>query len=70
MKIKFEPRDIWVGVYWKTGFKPRHRRPMIRQITLYVCIVPMLPIVFTIDRNAGFGPKVARAKKADPQDLL
>lgn len=34
-RIFFEPRDIWVGLYWK-------RYP--RAIDLYVCVVPCLPL--------------------------
>lgn len=31
----FEPRDIWVGLYWK-------RYP--QALDLFICIVPFLPI--------------------------
>lgn len=31
----FEPRDIWVGVYWK-------RFPAA--LDVYVCLLPMLPL--------------------------
>lgn len=29
----FEPRDLWVGVYWTHG-------------RVYVCLLPTLPILF------------------------
>lgn len=32
--IYFEPRDCWVGVYWK-------RFP--KAVDVYICILPMLP---------------------------
>ena len=32
---RFEPRDIWVGAYWK-------RWP--KALEVFVCIVPMVPI--------------------------
>ena len=32
--LKFEPRDIWVGVYWK-------RYPCA--LELFICFLPMLP---------------------------
>ena len=35
----FEPRDLWVGVYWD-----RYWEMGERPIDLYICIVPMLPI--------------------------
>lgn len=33
----FEPRDVWVGVFWNDaeGFR-----------LIYVCLLPCLPIVF------------------------
>ena len=42
VSIKFEPRDIWIGVYWD-------RRS--RWLFVYVCIIPMLPIVIKIRRH-------------------
>ena len=35
-KIKFEPRDAWVGVYWK-------KRASF--LSVYVCIIPFFPLV-------------------------
>src|SRR3990167_335118 len=34
--LKFEPRDLWVGVYWTLS--------PFRVLMIYVCIVPTLPI--------------------------
>jgi hypothetical protein len=37
--IKFNPHDIWIGIYW------RRSTSLWRQITdIYVCVLPMLPI--------------------------
>ena len=38
-KILFEPRDLWVGVFWR-------RWP--KAIQVYICIVPMVPLVLYI----------------------
>jgi hypothetical protein len=38
--LRFEPRDLWLGCYWKTGWSLPYRT-----LTLYLCVVPMLPIV-------------------------
>jgi len=34
--IKLEPRDIWVGIYWK-------RRASF--LSIYLCVIPCLPII-------------------------
>lgn len=40
--ISFEPRDIWVGVFWtKTLF----------DIRIFVCIVPCIPIYLAFWRT-------------------
>lgn len=44
--IKFEPRDIWLGVYWDPSTEAG-----TRIIMFYVCIVPMLPIMFSIEHK-------------------
>lgn len=36
-RIKFEPRDLWVGVYWDR----RHHPP---ELDVYVCLVPCFPL--------------------------
>lgn len=35
----FEPRDLWVGVYWDIGSKA-----MYSKLSVYICLLPMLPI--------------------------
>lgn len=37
--VAFEPRDVWVGLYWK-----RHECAL----DLYFCLLPMCPINFYI----------------------
>lgn len=42
IRLKFEPCDLWVGAYFSYAdgrFDTVHR--------LYICLVPMLPIVIT-----------------------
>lgn len=40
--IAFEPRDLWVGVYWNREDMGDDARIYLHEI--YVCIIPMLPI--------------------------
>lgn len=46
IRVEFQPRDVWVGVYWvrkyEVGWSKLH---------VYVCVVPMLPIHYTIWRS-------------------
>jgi hypothetical protein len=37
ISLLFEPRDLWIGVYWT--------KEDIGRTRLYVCLVPMLPIL-------------------------
>jgi len=42
VRIEFEPRDLWVGAYWK------HKRlGMLRKLDIYICVLPVLPIHLT-----------------------
>ena len=47
MTIKFEPRDIWIGVFW--DMRPIPGREWFRELHVYVCPIPMLgvKIIFT-----------------------
>lgn len=41
VSIKFEPRDLWIGVFWT-----RQGGPAYYILDIYICLLPMLPIRF------------------------
>lgn len=46
IELLFEPRDLWIGVYWT-----RYIEPDWRLIQIYVTVVPMFPIRFSLLRK-------------------
>ena len=48
--IKFEPRDMWIGLFWQYS---KSVESPFRRVKFYICIVPMLPIIF--DFALGWG---------------
>lgn len=38
VEILWEPRDLWLGVYWN---RPQNHE---RDLELYICLLPCLPI--------------------------
>jgi hypothetical protein len=42
----FEPRDIWVGVFWDRPVSYGDGgQPLVRHLKIYVCLLPCLPIL-------------------------
>lgn len=42
VRLKFEPRDIWVGIFWQR---------IAPGLEVYVCLLPMLPLRFVLSRR-------------------
>jgi hypothetical protein len=40
VRMRFEPRDLWVGVYWTVD---KHDE-CYQSLYVYVCLLPCLPI--------------------------
>jgi hypothetical protein len=41
LRVKFEPRDVWVGVYWNMA---QSVESAYKRLDLFICIVPLLPV--------------------------
>ncbi len=40
MRFHFEPRDIWIGIFW------RHTEIALH---FYICVLPLIPFHITIE---------------------
>ena len=45
MKIKFVKQDLWIGLYWKKEFDAETNKT---KTTWYLCIIPTLPIIWSM----------------------
>jgi hypothetical protein len=44
LKLLFEPRDLWLGVYWNRKVLLGAELPPRVDLHVYICLVPMFPI--------------------------
>lgn len=44
ISLKFELRDLWIGVYWSVAHKHELPGGIDRRIDVYICLLPCLPI--------------------------
>lgn len=58
VKLKWEPRDLWVGVYWRKE-NPYYDGGWWGSFDIYVCLVPCFPIRFAW---AALSPKTREAE--------
>jgi hypothetical protein len=43
VQLLWEPRDLWVGVFWQRPYY----EGLARSFTAYLCLLPMLPLRVT-----------------------
>jgi hypothetical protein len=48
--LAFEPRDLWVGVYWTRVPRGSYYRAHTK---VYVCLLPTLPVEITVWAKAA-----------------
>ena len=48
LKLKFEPRDVWIGLYWNYNAGPPN------ELDLYLCLVPFFPLHLNIERHQNY----------------
>jgi hypothetical protein len=50
ISIKFEPKDLWVGLFWNIKTEYNYRlfpsyKCISKYLYIYICIIPCLPII-------------------------
>ena len=53
IRILFEPRDLWVGLYWT---RQALHYPGRTHLTIFLCLIPMLPIRIRFGRPTITAP--------------
>lgn len=57
IKVKFEPRDLWVGVFWDIEEFSWPHAPSkeysggYKILKIYICIIPCFPIIISKKLN-------------------
>lgn len=59
MKIKFEPRDLWVGIYWDRCGRITTLETDKQRYNIYICLIPCFPIIFSLWMN------IPKSKRGD-----
>lgn len=47
VRVLWEPRDLWVGLYWKTVPVQTDDGPKTLAVVFYLCVLPCVPIRVT-----------------------
>lgn len=54
LHLEFQPRDLWLGCYWESEWEGPHRF-----LTLYLCLLPMVPLVVSVKTGTVLRPRPA-----------
>lgn len=50
MQLKFEPRDIWIGVYWTRKSRVTTLENDWNIYQIYICLIPCFPLILTFKK--------------------
>lgn len=55
--VKFEKRDLWLGVFWdiEEGLVLGPQAGIERVLVVYLCLIPCFPIIFRRVIASGLG---------------
>lgn len=48
IRLKFEPRDLWIGIYWD---RPPRTYCWTVRLDVYACLVPCFPVHLRFHRE-------------------
>jgi hypothetical protein len=48
-RLKWEPRDLWVGLYWNRSYDPTVGGGFV-VTEFFICLIPMIPLHTIVHR--------------------
>lgn len=60
LAVKWEPRDVWIGLYWEGGKVEAIHTVAYR---FFLCLIPLFPLILTMQRTYNADEWAAHLKK-------
>ena len=51
IRIKYEPRDMWIGLYWERDWFGGYDIDAYERLRIFICLIPLFPIIITIRKE-------------------